>query len=68
MVKYDQEQSERIFKMPGLWFVAELLLSVPARAFSLYGFPFVCFTVSVLLPFYEQEVKRMKAYNDGGDF
>ena len=42
-------------------------LSLPANAFSLMGYPFVCLISCVMFPLCEQEVQEFKRVKDGAD-
>ena len=66
IIKQDFESSDKIFKMPRSW-TMDYSLSIPAKAFSLIGYPFICLISCVMFPLCEKEVQEFKRQKAGGD-
>ena len=55
----DRQSSEKIFSMPKSYSM-DYSLCIPANAFTMFGYPFVCMISCVMFPLCEKEVLEFK--------
>ena len=66
IINKDLKSSDQIFQMPKSM-TMDYSLAIPAKAFSLIGYPFICMISCVMFPLCEKEVQEFKRQKSGGD-